>query len=129
MGYQRSEGGGGRSGGGRSGGGRSGGPSGGRSGGGRGGNRYDNDRSGGDSDGDSEGRGKRRFARKRVCEFCVGKDKAIDYKKADELKRYVSEYGRLRPRRQTGACAKHQRAVAVAVKRARHIALLPFVVE
>lgn len=72
---------------------------------------------------------KRRFARKRVCEFCVGKDKVIDYKNADELKRYVSEYGRIRPRRQTGACAKHQREVAVAVKRARHIALLPFVVE
>jgi len=105
MGYQRSSGGGGRSSG-R--GGRSGGR-GGRSGGGR--------------------RNKRRFARKRVCEFCVGKDKVIDYKKADELKRYVSEYGRIRPRRQTGACAKHQRAVAVAVKRARHIALLPFVVE
>ncbi len=104
MGYQRSSGGrGGR-------GGRSGGRGrGGRSGGGR--------------------RNKRRFARKRVCEFCVGKDKVIDYKKADELKRYVSEYGRIRPRRQTGACAKHQRAVAVAVKRARHIALLPFVVE
>jgi small subunit ribosomal protein S18 len=75
------------------------------------------------------GRNKRRFARKRVCEFCVGKDKVIDYKNADELKRYVSEYGRIRPRRQTGACAKHQREVAVAVKRARHIALLPFVVE
>jgi small subunit ribosomal protein S18 len=125
MGYQRSDSGGGRSGGGRSGGGRSGG---GRSGGGRsGGNRYG--RGSDQSDNDGEGRGKRRFARKRVCEFCVGKDKVIDYKKADELKRYVSEYGRLRPRRQTGACAKHQRAVAVAVKRARHIALLPFVVE
>lgn len=92
----------------------------GRSGGGRG--------RGGSSDGGPR-RNKRRFARKRVCEFCVGKDKVIDYKKADELKRYVSEYGRIRPRRQTGACAKHQRAVAVAVKRARHIALLPFVVE
>lgn len=72
---------------------------------------------------------KRRFERKRVCEFCVGKGKVIDYKNADELKRYVSEYGRMRPRRQTGTCAKHQRDVAVAVKRARHIALLPFVLE
>lgn len=95
----------------------------GRSGGGRSGGR------GRDGSDDGPRRNKRRFARKRVCEFCVGKDKVIDYKKADELKRYVSEYGRLRPRRQTGACAKHQRAVAVAVKRARHIALLPFVVE
>jgi small subunit ribosomal protein S18 len=79
--------------------------------------------------GGGQRRNKRRFTRKRVCEFCVGKDKKIDYKNADELKRYVSEYGRIRPRRQTGACAKHQREVAVAVKRARHIALLPFVVE
>ena len=79
--------------------------------------------------GGGQRRNKRRFTRKRVCEFCVGKDKVIDYKKADELKRYVSEYGRIRPRRQTGACARHQRQVAVAVKRARHIALLPFVVE
>ncbi|MBE2220513.1 MAG: 30S ribosomal protein S18 [Anaerolineae bacterium] len=82
-----------------------------------------------DDNGGGPRRNKRRFARKRVCEFCVGKNKAIDYKNADELKRYVSEYGRIRPRRQTGACAKHQREVAVAVKRARHIALLPFVVE
>ena len=79
--------------------------------------------------GGGQRRGKRRFARKRVCEFCVGKDKVIDYKNADELKRYISEYGRIRPRRQTGTCAKHQREVAVAVKRARHIAMLPFVVE
>ncbi len=72
---------------------------------------------------------KRRFTRNRVCEFCVSKDKEIDYKKADELKRYVSEFGRMRPRRQTGTCAKHQRAVAIAVKRARHLALLPFVTD
>ena len=75
------------------------------------------------------GNNKRRFERKRVCEYFVGKGKVIDYKNTDELKRYVSEYGRMRPRRQTGTCAKHQRDVAVAVKRARHIALLPFVVE
>jgi small subunit ribosomal protein S18 len=83
-----------------------------------------------DQDGGGQRRNnKRRFARKRVCEFCVSNNKVIDYKNADEMKRYVSEYGRIRPRRQTGACAKHQREVAVAVKRARHIALLPFVVE
>lgn len=72
-------------------------------------------------------RRKRRYSRRRVCEFCVSKDKTIDYKKPEELKRYVSEFGRIRPSRQTGTCAKHQREVAVAVKRARHIALLPFV--
>jgi small subunit ribosomal protein S18 len=53
----------------------------------------------------------------------------IDYKDHEMLKRYVNEFGRIRPRRQTGTCAKHQRALAVAVKRARHIALLPFVAE
>ncbi|MFO7682809.1 MAG: 30S ribosomal protein S18 [Chloroflexota bacterium] len=75
-------------------------------------------------------RNKRRFStRKRVCEYCVSKDKKIDYKRPEELKRYVSEFGRLRPSRQTGTCAKHQRAVATAVKRARHIALLPFVTD
>lgn len=65
--------------------------------------------------------------RKKACNFCVDGVKIIDYKKADMLQRYVNEYGRIRPRRQTGTCAKHQRALAQAVKRARHIALLPFV--
>lgn len=66
------------------------------------------------------------FRRKRVCNFCVDKIE-IDYKNYDMLRRYVNEYGRIKPRRQTGTCAKHQRALAVAIKRARHIALLPFV--
>jgi small subunit ribosomal protein S18 len=69
----------------------------------------------------------RRFrATKRVCQFCVEKT-AIDYKQVDTLSRYVNEFGRMRPRRQTGTCAKHQRALAREIKRARHIALLPFV--
>jgi small subunit ribosomal protein S18 len=55
--------------------------------------------------------------------------KLIDYKQHEMLSRYVNEVGRIRPRRQTGTCAKHQRALAVAVKRARHIALLPFADE
>ncbi len=63
---------------------------------------------------------------KRVCQFCVGKT-PIDYKQVDVLSRYVNEFGRMRPRRQTGTCAKHQRALAREIKRARHIALLPFV--
>lgn len=67
--------------------------------------------------------------RRKVCGFCVDRVKQIDYKQADVLGRYVNEFGRIRPRRQTGTCAKHQRALAVAVKRARHIALLPFVSE
>lgn len=69
-----------------------------------------------------------RFRRKRVCNFCVEKIE-IDYKKNDVLRRYVNEYGRIKPRRQTGTCAKHQRELAVAIKRARHIALLPFVAD
>ena len=67
--------------------------------------------------------------RKKVCAFCSDKVKEIDYKEYDNLRRYVNEYGRIRPRRQTGTCAKHQRSLARAVKRARHIALLPFVAD
>ena len=63
---------------------------------------------------------------KRVCQFCVEKT-PIDYKQVDVLSRYVNEFGHMRPRRQTGTCAKHQRHLAREIKRARHIALLPFV--
>jgi len=69
-----------------------------------------------------------RMRRKRYCAFCVDKVQ-IDYKNGDMLNRYVNEYGRIRPRRQTGTCARHQRDLAIAIKRARHIALLPFVSE
>ena len=64
--------------------------------------------------------------RKKVCVFC-GKDNAIDYKDANKLKRYVSERGKILPRRITGNCAKHQRALTVAIKRARHCAIMPYV--
>ena len=64
--------------------------------------------------------------RKKVCVFC-GKDNVIDYKDANKLKRFVSERGKILPRRITGNCAKHQRALTVAIKRARHIALMPYV--
>lgn len=70
-----------------------------------------------------------RKSRRKVCSFCVDGVKVIDYKKVDLLQRYMNEFGRIRPRRQTGTCAKHQRALAQAVKRARHIALVPFVKE
>lgn len=74
-----------------------------------------------------EGGGERRFFSKpKTCQFCADKTLMIDYKKADLLRKYVTEDGAIRPRRQTGACARHQRAVAAAVKQARHIALLPF---
>ncbi len=63
--------------------------------------------------------------RKKVCVFC-GKDSEIDYKDVAKLKRYVSERGKILPRRITGTCAKHQRALTVAIKRARHVALMPY---
>ena len=63
--------------------------------------------------------------RKKVCAFC-GKDNVIDYKDVNKLKRYVSERGKILPRRITGTCAKHQRALTLAIKRARHIALMPY---
>ncbi len=67
--------------------------------------------------------------KRRICAFCVEKVSEIDYKQHEVLRRYLTEHGRIRPRRQTGTCAKHQRSLAKAVKRARHIALLPFVVD
>ena len=72
-------------------------------------------------------RGKK-FVRKKVCRFCANKAK-IDYKDADGLKRFTTERGKILPRRITGTCAKHQREVALAIKRARAICLLPFVAE
>ncbi|MBM4405305.1 MAG: 30S ribosomal protein S18 [Chloroflexi bacterium] len=66
------------------------------------------------------------FARRKVCSFCVQKTKAIDYKNVDLLQRFVSERGRIDPRRKTGTCARHQRMLTEALKRARHLALLPF---
>ena len=63
--------------------------------------------------------------RKKVCAFCADANKALDYKDVALLKKYVSERGKILPRRITGNCAKHQRALTVAVKRARHVALLP----
>ena len=66
--------------------------------------------------------------RKKVCVFC-GKDNVIDYKDTNKLKRYVSERGKILPRRITGNCARHQRSLTVAIKRARHIALMPYVMD
>lgn len=70
---------------------------------------------------------RRRFiARPKVCQFCSDKSIEIDYKNVDMLSRFVSEGGKIRPRRQTGTCAKHQRQLAREIKHARHIALLPY---
>ena len=73
--------------------------------------------------------GRTRRPRRKVCAFCVDGVKTIDYKQVDVLQRFMNEYGRVRPRRQTGNCAKHQRELARAIKRARHIALVPFTKE
>jgi small subunit ribosomal protein S18 len=72
------------------------------------------------------GNNNRYYTRVKVCQFCTDKSIEIDYKNTDLLRRYIDDTGKIRPRRQTGACAKHQRAVANAIKNARHIALLPF---
>jgi len=67
-----------------------------------------------------------RKMRKKVCALCANKDLVLDYKNADQLKKFVNEKGKILPRRATGACAKHQRDITLAVKRARHIAILPY---
>ena len=69
---------------------------------------------------------KARRPRKKVCQFCVDKAVEIDYKDVNKLRRYTSERSKILPRRVTGTCAKHQRLLTIAIKRARHIALLPY---
>ena len=66
-----------------------------------------------------------RKGRKKVCGFCVDKVESIDYKDVARLRRYISERAKILPRRVTGTCARHQRELTVAIKRARHLALLP----
>ena len=70
-----------------------------------------------------------RKARKKVCGFCVDKVENIDYKDIARLRRYMSERGKILPRRVTGTCARHQRELSVAIKRARHLALLPYTTD
>ncbi len=68
----------------------------------------------------------RYIPRRKVCAFCVEKNNRIDYKEPLKLRRYISDRGKIEPRRRTGTCARHQRALALAIKRARHLALLPY---
>ncbi len=70
-----------------------------------------------------------RKPRRKVCNFCVEKVQHIDYKDVARLRRFTSERGKILPRRMTGTCAKHQRQLSTAIKRARTIALLPYVSE
>ncbi len=67
-----------------------------------------------------------RRPKRKVCQFCADKIEAIDYKDVIRLRRFISERGKMLPRRMTGNCAKHQRQLSIAVKRSRHIALMPF---
>ncbi len=72
---------------------------------------------------------KRGRRKKKVCAFCVDKATSIDYKDVAKLRRFVSERGKILPRRITGNCAKHQRLLTSAIKRARHVAILPYIQE
>ena len=74
------------------------------------------------------GAGRRKFFRRKVCKVCIGKVK-VDYKDPETLRRFITERGRILPRRITGSCAKHQRTIALAIKRSRALALLPFVTK
>lgn len=67
--------------------------------------------------------------RKKVCPLCANKDLELDYKNAEQLKKFINDKGKILPRRATGACSKHQRDITIAVKRARQIAILPYTEE
>lgn len=71
----------------------------------------------------------RKRRKKKVCGFCMDKVQSIDYKNVNVLKKYITERGKILPRRISGNCAKHQRMITLAIKRARNVALLPFTIE
>ncbi|NCC68582.1 MAG: 30S ribosomal protein S18 [Clostridia bacterium] len=77
-------------------------------------------------DKDSRNKGRKR---KKVCQFCADKNEHIDYKDTAKLRRFLSERGKILPRRTTGTCAAHQRELTEAIKRARQVALLPYVMD
>jgi small subunit ribosomal protein S18 len=79
--------------------------------------------------GGRDGRRGMRRARRKICQFCVDKVDSIDYKDLMKIRKYLSEKGKILPRRISGCCAKHQRQLTVAIKRARHIALLPYTTD
>jgi len=71
--------------------------------------------------------GSRYAPKRKVCSFCVAKAKTIDYKNPLKLQQFITDRGKITPRRKTGVCARHQRILAIAIKRARYLALLPYV--
>lgn len=92
---------------------------------GSGGGERGSERGGGEEGEDKRGRG---FARKKVCRFCADKNAKVDYKDQATLKYFVTERGKIIPRRISGNCAKHQRSVAKAIKQSRGLALIPYLV-
>ncbi len=88
--------------------------------------KQNNNRRNNRNNGDEDFSPRFRKVRKKVCPLCANKDLKLDYKNGDQLRKFVSDKGKILPRRATGACAKHQRDITLAVKRARHIAVLPF---
>jgi small subunit ribosomal protein S18 len=90
---------------------------------------FDRDGGRGRGGGGRGGGGGGGFRRPRGCEFCKAKTDIVDYKDAGLLRRYITDRGKMEPRRKVGTCARHQRVVSQAVKRARHIALLPYTGE
>ena len=78
---------------------------------------------------DEEFNPKFRKVRKKVCPLCADKNLVLDYKNAEQLKKFTNDKGKILPRRATGACAKHQRDITLAIKRARQIAVLPYTQE
>ena len=78
---------------------------------------------------DRDNRSTKPRKRRKVCQFCVDKMNHVDYKDTARLRKYMSERGKILPRRTTGTCAQHQRSLTEAIKRARHIALLPYVAD
>jgi small subunit ribosomal protein S18 len=91
-----------------------------------GGDRPGGGRGPGGRGGPRRGGGGRFGGRRKVCGFCVDKIREVDYKDTPRLRRYISERGKIEPRRKLGTCARHQRSLTIAIKRARHVALLPF---
>lgn len=78
------------------------------------------------NNGDEDFNPRFRKMRKKICPLCSDKNLVLDYKNGEQLRKYINDKGKILPRRATGACAKHQRTITLAVKRARHIAVLPF---
>ena len=85
-----------------------------------------NNRKNRNNNGDDDFNPRFKKIRKKVCPLCAVKNIILDYKNAEQIRKFVSDKGKILPRRATGACAKHQRDITIAVKRARHIAVLPF---